>query len=92
MAAIFKHAYRLGKVTGVDRQRFYRTMTARGWRRNEPAAEAIADETPELARTIGQSLLTTAGLTRDEIARLTGRRNAAAEVVFLPPETRLRAL
>jgi Zn-dependent peptidase ImmA (M78 family) len=92
MAAIFEHAYRLGKVTGVDRQRFYRTMNARGWRRNEPAAEAIADETPELARTIGQSLLTTAGLTRDEIARLTGRRNAAAEVVFLPPETRLRAL
>jgi hypothetical protein len=41
------------KVTGVDRQRFDRTMNARGWRRNEPAAEAIADETPELARTIG---------------------------------------
>ncbi len=92
MAAIFEHAYRLGKVTGPDRQRFYRTMNSRGWRRNEPAAEAIADETPELARTIGQTLLTTAGLTRDEIARLTGRRSAAGEVIFLPRETRLRAL
>jgi hypothetical protein len=53
MAAIFEHAYRLGIVTDVDRQRFYRTMNARGWRRYEPAAEAVADETPELARTIG---------------------------------------
>lgn len=92
MAALFEHAYRLGKATSTDRQRFYRNMNARGWRRNEPAADAIADETPELARTIGQTLLNTAGLTRDEVARLTGRREAAGEVVFLPPETRLRAL
>lgn len=92
MAALFEHAYRLGKATATDRQRFYRNMNARGWRRNEPAADAIADETPELARTIGQTLLSTAGLTRDEVARLTGRRAATGEVVFLPPETRLRAL
>lgn len=92
MAALFEHAYRLGRATSTDRQRFYRNMNARGWRRNEPAADAIADETPELARTIGQTLLSTAGLTRDEVARLTGRRGAAGEVVFLPPETRLRAL
>ena len=92
MAAVFEHAYRLGKATSTDRQRFYRNMNARGWRRNEPAADAIADETPELARNIGQTLLNTAGLSRDEVARLTGRREAAGEVVFLPPETRLRAL
>jgi Zn-dependent peptidase ImmA (M78 family)/plasmid maintenance system antidote protein VapI len=92
MAAIFEHAFRLGKATGVDRQKFYRSMNARGWRRNEPAAEAIADETPELARTIGQTLMTTAGLSRDEVARLTGRRSGGEEAVFLPPETRLRAL
>lgn len=92
MAALVEHAYRLGKATSTDRQRFYRTMNARGWRRNEPAADAIADETPELARTIGQTLLETGGLTRDEVARLTGRRDAAGEVVFLPPETRLRAV
>ena len=92
MAALFEHAYRLGKATSTDRQRFYRNMNARGWRRNEPAADAIADETPELARTIGQTLLNTAGLSRDEVARLTGRREAAGEVIFLPPEARLRAL
>ncbi len=92
MAAIFEHAYRRGKVTAADRQRFYRTMNARGWRRNEPAADAITNETPELARSIGQTLLDTAGLTRDEVARLTGLRGAAAETVFLPPDTRLRAL
>ncbi len=33
-----------------------------------------------------------AGLSRDEVARLTGRRNAKDESVFLPPDTRLTAL
>lgn len=92
MEAIFEHAYRLGKVTSADRQRFYRTMNARRWRQNEPADDAIPSDTPELAHTIGQTLLSKGGLTRDEVARLTGRPRAAGEVVFLPPHTHLRIL
>jgi Zn-dependent peptidase ImmA (M78 family) len=91
MAAIYEHAYRLGKVTPAERAKFYRTMNARGWRRVEPDSDAIVDETPELAATIGKALMTN-GLSRDEVAKLTGRRGATNESVFLPPDTRLRAL
>jgi Zn-dependent peptidase ImmA (M78 family)/DNA-binding XRE family transcriptional regulator len=92
MQAIFEHAYRLEKVSAAERTKFYRTMNARGWRRHEPGADVIADERPELAQTIGQTLMSRGGLSRDEVARLTGRRNAGNEQVFLPPETRLRVL
>lgn len=92
MQAIFEHAHRLGKVSAADRTKFYRTMNARGWRRNEPGADIIPNERPESAQTIGQTLMTRGGLSRDEVARLTGRRNAENENVFLPPETRLRVL
>jgi Zn-dependent peptidase ImmA (M78 family) len=92
MQAIVEHAHRLEKVSAADRTRFYRTMNARGWRRHEPGADGIPDERPELAHTIGQTLITCGGLSRDEAARLTGRRNAGNETVFLPPEKRLRAV
>jgi len=49
-----------------------------------------ADQRPEVAQTIGQTLVSLGGLSRDEVARLTGRRNAPNDKVFLPPGTRLR--
>jgi Zn-dependent peptidase ImmA (M78 family)/transcriptional regulator with XRE-family HTH domain len=92
MQAIFEHAYRIGKATAADRAKFYRALNSRGWKREEPGSEALAKETPELAQTIGQTLLTRGGLSRDEVARLTGRRHGADELIFLPPDKRLRAL
>lgn len=92
MQGIFEHAYRMGKVSSAERTSFYRMLNARGWKRIEPGSDEIAPESPELARTIGQTLMKCGGLSRDEVARLNGRRQAASECTFLPPETRLRAL
>lgn len=92
MQGIFEHAYRLHKVSSAERTSFYRTLNARGWKRIEPGSDEVAPETPQLARNIGQTLMNRGGLSRDEVARLTGRRGAANESTFLPPETRLRAL
>ncbi|MEB3072068.1 helix-turn-helix domain-containing protein [[Mycobacterium] vasticus] len=92
MQAIFEHAHHLGKASAADRTKFYRTMNARGWRRHEPGTDVIADEQPELAQTIGQTLMIRGGLSRDEVARLTGCRSAGNESPFLPPETHLRVV
>lgn len=92
MQGIVEHAYRTAKITAEDRAKFYRTLNSRGWKRQEPGSDALPAETPELAHTIGHALLTRGGLNRDEVARLTGRRDSATESVFLPPDKRLRAL
>jgi len=92
MQGIFEHAYRLGKVTTAERTKFYRMLNARGWKRTEPGSDQIATETPQLAQTIGKTLLERGGMNRDEVARLSGRRDSANESVFLPPDNRLRVL
>lgn len=92
MQAIVEHAYRIGKVSAAERAKFYRTANSRGWKRQEPGSDSLPAERPELAQTIGQTLLDRGGLSRDEVARLTGRRHADRESTFLPPDTRLRAL
>ena len=92
MQAIYERAYRLGKVTSADRQRFYRGLNSRGWKKTEPGSDRIPIETPELARSIGEMLVTKGGLTRDEAANLVGRRTASNETVFLPLAHRLRAV
>lgn len=92
MQAIYERAYRMGKVTAEERQRFYRSMNSRGWKKTEPGSDKVPPETPELARSIGEALVTRGGLSRSEVAHLTGRRSADDETVFLPPEKRLRAI
>jgi Zn-dependent peptidase ImmA (M78 family)/plasmid maintenance system antidote protein VapI len=92
MQGIFEHAYRLGKVTSAERTKFYRMLNARGWKRTEPGSDQITPETPQLAQTIGRTLLERGGMNRDEVARLTGRLDSAKESIFLPPDTRLRVL
>ena len=92
MQAIYERAYRMGKVTAAQRTSFYRNMNARGWKKNEPGSEKIPQETPQLARTIGEQLISSGGLSRDEVAQLTGRRGAVNESVFLPPDKRLRVV
>lgn len=92
MQGILEHAYRLGKVTSAERAKFYRMLNARGWKRTEPGSDQITSETPQLAQTIGRTLLERGGMNRDEVARLTGRLDSAKESIFLPPDTRLRVL
>ncbi|WP_206445766.1 helix-turn-helix domain-containing protein [Agrococcus sp. KRD186] len=90
MQAIFERAYRLGKASGEERQRFYRQMNARGWKTREPGSDLLAPEHAELAATVGRRLGET-GLTRAEILRLVGARDGYA-TPFLPPAQILRAV
>ncbi|WP_300591227.1 XRE family transcriptional regulator [Microbacterium sp.] len=90
MQAIFERAYRLGKVSSEDRQRFYRQMNSRGWKTREPGSDLLAAETPELARSIGRTL-DGSGLTDGEIRQLIGVGPHAATVFRDKPRT-LRAV
>jgi Zn-dependent peptidase ImmA (M78 family) len=74
MQAVFERAYRLGRASAQDRQRFYRQMNSRGWKTREPGSDQITPEVPELAASIGRRL-SESGLTGSEIARLTGMRD-----------------
>lgn len=82
----------MGKVSTEDRQRFYRSLNARGWKVNEAGSDKIPPETPELARSIGEMLISKAGLSREQAATLIGHRTAANETIFLAPEKHLRAV
>lgn len=91
MQAIYERAYRMGKVTTAQRSSFYRAMNARGWKAQEPGSENLIEETPRLARSFGEAMLAK-GLTRDEVARLTGAREAHPGDPFLPATSHLRAI
>jgi Zn-dependent peptidase ImmA (M78 family) len=54
MQAIFERAYRMGKVSAEERQRFYRQMNSRGWKTREPGSDLLTPERPELATSIGK--------------------------------------
>lgn len=73
MQAIFERAYRMGRVTPEDRQRFYRQMNSRGWKTREPGSDLLPKESPELAVSIGRRLIKT-GLTQAETQQLVGAR------------------
>jgi Zn-dependent peptidase ImmA (M78 family) len=90
MQAVFERAYRLGKATSEERQKFYRQMNSRGWKVREPNSELIPQETPELAASVGHRL-TESGLTEREIQRLVGVRDGGS-TPFLPGRRGLRAI
>ena len=54
-------------------------LNARGWKRTEPGSDQSTPETPQLAQTIDRTLLERGGMNRDEVARLSGRRDSANE-------------
>lgn len=90
MQAIFERAYRLGKVTVEDRQRFYRQMNSRGWKIREPGGDLLPPETPELANSIGRTL-DKSGLTDTEIRQLIGI-GTQTDIVFRERARVLRAV
>ncbi len=90
MQAIFERAYRMGKVTPEERQRFYRQMNSRGWKTREPGTELLAPERPELATSVGRRL-DQSGLTRREIQILIGARDGHS-TPFDAPGRALRAV
>lgn len=90
MQAIFERAYRMGKVSAEDRQRFYRQLNSRGWKTREPGTDLIPAETPELASSIGRTL-DKSGLTDREIRQLIGV-GVQTETVFREKSRALRAV
>lgn len=90
MQAILERAHHLGKIGAEERRRFYKQISARGWRTREPGSDRLAPEQPELAPAIG-GRLRAAGLADAEIARLIGVRPGEC-TPFLPPRTVLRAV
>lgn len=86
MQAIFERAYRMGKATSEDRQRFYRQMNSRGWKTREPGSDLLPHEAPELAVSIGRRL-DQSGLTRGEIQLLVGAREGHSTPFDAPPRT-----
>lgn len=91
MQAIFERAYRLGKTTAQERQKFYRQMNSRGWKTREPNSDLLPPETPELAASVGRRL-DDSGLTEQEIRRLVGVRSGQ-DTPFIPARrTTLRAV
>ena len=90
MQALFERAYRMGRATVEERQRFYRQMNSRGWKTREPGSDLLPSETPELAASVGRRL-DESGLTRSEILRLIGAR-AERETPFVSPKRALHAV
>lgn len=90
MQAIFERAYRMGKATAEDRQKFYRQMNSRGWKTREPGGDLLPSESPELAASVGRRL-DESGLTRSEILTLIGLRGEC-ETPFASSPRALRAV
>lgn len=90
MQAIFERAYRLGRVTSEERQRFYRQMNSRGWKTREPGSDLLTAEVPELAMSIGRRL-ERSGLSDAEIRSLIGIDSSSTNV-FRGRERTLRAV
>ncbi|WP_218192335.1 helix-turn-helix domain-containing protein [Brachybacterium vulturis] len=90
MQALHERAFQLGKVTSQERSSFYKQMSKRGWRMREPGSDQLPDETPHLARNIGDGLREL-GLSDAEVQRLIG---ASDDVVtpFASARSRLRAV
>lgn len=81
--ALFERAFHLGRATASQRATFYKTMNARGWRRNEPGSDALPIEQPALVEHIARNLIDR-GFTSEAIAALCGY-TTADECPFIPP-------
>lgn len=71
MQALFERAYRLGLATDDERRRFYQTMNARRWKKDEPFSEYIPDERPRFALHLVDAL-TARGLSQTDVAEMAG--------------------
>jgi len=91
MQAVFERAYRLGKATAEERQKFYRQMNTRGWKTREPNSDLLPPETPELAASVGRHL-DESGLTEQEIRSLVGARSGQSTPFVRARRTTLRAV
>jgi Zn-dependent peptidase ImmA (M78 family)/transcriptional regulator with XRE-family HTH domain len=87
MQALIERAHQLRVIPTERRTSLYKQLSARSWRKDEPASQDIAPERPKLAQQIGLALADK-GLTPSEIASFTGFSEPTRENPFLPPDPR----
>lgn len=87
MQAIFERSFRLGLVSGTERQNFYRQMSRKGWRTEEPDEDFIPVETPNLVSNL-LAQFRSAGLSDEEFADAAGYKRGAIPDVFSPQPRR----
>lgn len=92
MQALFERAHRLGMTSQSDRQNFYKQLSRKGWRIEEPDEDVIPVEAPRLATGLIEQFRS-AGLSDQEFAKSAGFASEAIPAEFLPsPRRHLRAV
>jgi Zn-dependent peptidase ImmA (M78 family)/DNA-binding XRE family transcriptional regulator len=88
--ALIERAWELKAISAVQRTRFYKALSAQGWRSREPLSDEIPAEVPSLPQEIG-SALASGGMSPSEIAELAGFSRPDPSNPYLP-RPKLRAL
>jgi len=88
--ALIERAWDMKMVSAAQRTRFYKALSARGWRIREPLSTEVVPENPGLPRKIGETLAA-GGLSLQEIAELAGFARPDPHNPYLPMP-KLRAL
>lgn len=87
MQAVFERAHRLGLSSGNDRQNFYRQISRKGWRTEEPDEDMVPVENPRLITSL-ISQFRAVGLTDDEFADAAGFARGCIPQEFHPEPKR----
>ena len=87
MQAIFERGFRLGLMNGIDRQNFYKQVSRKGWRTEEPDEDRIPVESPTLVSDL-IAQFRSVGLSDDEFADVAGYKRGDIPDVFLPQTRR----
>lgn len=91
MAALVERAYHLGLIMKDERVKFYKDLSRKGWRLNEPLSDEIAPEEPKMTAAITQSMRQ-AELSDSDVASIIGFASPEANVLLTPSRPALRAI
>jgi Zn-dependent peptidase ImmA (M78 family)/DNA-binding XRE family transcriptional regulator len=91
MQALIERAWRGNLISSGQRANMYKSLSARGWRSDEPVSEELAPEKAMLAQSIAGALVKN-GLTRSEIAAIVGVASDDNTSPFLPRSAHLHSV
>ncbi len=89
--ALIERAVDLRLLTPQRRITWYKQLSARGWRKQEPGSDELRPEHPKIAQRIGMTL-TKRGFSSADIASLAGYATDATDNPFIPRPRRLTAI
>lgn len=87
MQAIFERGFRLDLASATDRQNFYKQVSRKGWRTEEPDEDLVPVESPSLVSNL-LAQFRSAGLSEDDFADVAGYKRGAIPDVFSPQPRR----